>query len=55
MKDWYFPQEVHEAAHKNYIKKTGCTPEELREYCLAHIDFFLTSRLHTSNGYLLLG
>jgi phosphatidylserine decarboxylase len=40
MNDWYFPQDVHEAAHKNYIKKTGCTPEELREYCLKNIDFF---------------
>jgi hypothetical protein len=24
----------------NYIKKTGVSPEELREYCLAHIEFF---------------
>lgn len=40
MKDWYFPQSVHEEAHKNYIAETGCTPDELREYCLKHIDFF---------------
>lgn len=40
MIDWYFPQNVHEAAHRNYIEKTGCTAEELREYCLKHIEFF---------------
>ena len=40
MKDWYFPQEVHEDAHKAYIKKTGVSPEELRAYCLTHIEFF---------------
>ena len=40
MKNWYFPHDVHEAAHKNYIMKTGCTADELRAYCLQHIDFF---------------
>ena len=40
MIDWYFPQSVHDAAHKNYIQKTGCTPDELRDYCLTHIEFF---------------
>ncbi len=40
MNDWYFPHNVHEAAHMNYIEKTGVSPEELREYCLAHIEFF---------------
>ena len=40
MIDWYFPQSVHEEAHKKYILKTGCDPEELRAYCLKNIEFF---------------
>ena len=40
MMDWYFPQDVHEAAHRDYIKKTGIDAEDLRQYCLDNIDFF---------------
>lgn len=40
MKDWYFPQEVHEDAHKAYIRKTGTDPDELKKYCLANLEFF---------------
>ena len=38
--DWYFPQSVHERAHREYIVKTGCTPDELRQHCLENLDFF---------------
>jgi len=40
MNDWYFPQKVHEDAHKAYIRKTGTDPDQLKKYCLADLDFF---------------
>ncbi len=41
METFYFPQSLYILAHKDYIQKTGKSPEEVMAYCLKDTEFFV--------------
>lgn len=41
LQTFYFPAEIYEAAHRDYLEKTGKDVMKVRDYCLKNVDFFV--------------
>ena len=41
MEPFYFPESLYVEAHEDYLRKTGKDPQEVLEYSLQNIDFFV--------------
>lgn len=41
MRTFYFPESLYVAAHTDYLQKTGKDAQEVLEYCLKDVEFFV--------------
>ena len=37
----YFPESLYIKAHNDYLHKTGKSQQEVRDYCINNMDFFV--------------
>ena len=41
MEIFYFPKEIYIRAHQDYVNTTGKDPNEVFQYCVNNVDFFV--------------
>lgn len=41
MRTFYFPEKLYVEAHTDYLEKTGKDPQQVLDYCMQDLEFFV--------------